>query len=186
MPKHPQHDEDEVVYESDITETDDNSLKNKIDKLKKELAQSKEDMRKNLDDFQRAKADFVNMRKRDKENNEDFLKYAKEGVITDFLPVVDSFEMAFANKDAWNEAPENWRKGIEHIYNQLITTLSNHGIKEDNPLGEKFDPNIHEAISMIPVEKEDDDHKVIQVMQKGYKINDKIIRPARVIVGEFK
>jgi len=100
--------------------------------------------------------------------------------------VIDSFNVAFANKEAWNKVDENWRKGVEHIYNQMNMIFEEYGVKPMGEVGENFDPNIHESVEMIPTDKKDEDHKVSEVIQKGYKLGDRVIRPARVNLYEFK
>jgi len=188
MTKH-QNDDDnnDVVFEDTAPEESERvDLQSKIKSLKEELGGVREDMRKQLDDFQRAKADFINMRKRDKESSEDFLKYAKESVIADLLPVLDSFDMAFGNKEAWEKAPPDWRMGVEYIYKQLISVVEAHGISQYEPEGKTFDPNEHDAIETEKTEAEKDDHKIIKVIQKGYKLNGKLIRPAKVKILVFE
>lgn len=174
---------DDVEIE-DITEED--STSTKIKNLKKQLKEVQKEKTDLLTELQKAKADFVNMRKRDEVTNKEFVKYAKEGVIADMLPVLDSFDMAMGNKDAWEKAPAEWRTGVEYIYNQLISSLEAHGLTSVNPEGNDFNPNQHEALEMIPTEKEDEDNKIIKVIQKGYKMGEKLVRPAKVKVAEYK
>jgi len=191
MSKKHQHNDDEkdVVLEPE-TDTDmlagdsDNSAQSKLKKLKKELAQVKAEKLEVLTDLQKAKADFINMRKRDEEGNREFVKYAKEGVIADIIPVLDSFDMAFSNKESWESVSKEWRVGVEYIYNQLLSVLTNNGVTELNPMGEEFNPNLHDALEMVSTEDSKDDNKIIAVVQKGYKIGDKIIRPAKVKVAQ--
>jgi molecular chaperone GrpE len=172
---------DDVELE-DITEED--SVSTKIKNLKKDLASVKKEKIELLTELQKAKADFVNMRKRDEVVNKDFVKYAKEAVISDILPVLDSFDMAMGNKEAWEKAPQEWRVGVEYIYNQLISILDQHGLTPVDPTGEQFNPSIHEALEMVPVENKDEDGKIISVIQKGYVMGEKTVRPAKVKVGE--
>ena len=181
-------DSDVTIDDTDETLEYDNETvsADKIKKLKKDLAQVRAEKMQYLTDLQKAKADFINMRKRDEEGNKDFVKYAKENVILDIIPVLDSFDMAFSNKEAWNKVSSEWRTGVEYIYNQLLGVLANHGVTTFNPLGVDFSPQIHEAVEMVPVTDMKDDHKVIVVIQKGYKMGEKIIRPAKVKVGQIK
>ncbi len=139
-----------------------------------------------LEDWQRAKADFINAKKRNEEELRDYKKYAQEGLIEELLPVLQSFEIAFGNKEAWEKADKNWRTGVEYIYNQLRGVLESNGLKEINPLGLAFDPMRDEAIEFVPVEKESDAHMVVNVIQKGYELGGKAIRAPKVKVGEFK
>jgi molecular chaperone GrpE len=158
------------------------TVKELREKLKKALAEKQE----YLDGWQRAKADFVNARKRDEEGRKEMVKYASEEILSELIPVLDSFTMAFANKEAWEKVDKNWRMGVEYIYSQLGNTLDSHGLKAYDPKGEKFDPMKHSAVASIPVTDESQDHVVLEVLQKGYILNDKIIRPAQVKIGEYK
>ena len=105
------------------------------------------------------------------------------------LPLADSFHMAMANKAVWEQADENWRKGIEGINSQLLQILKDNGVVPVDPSGEAFDPARHEAIGTTEVEDNEID-KVVMVMQQGYEmtLGDKteLIRPARVTTGVKK
>lgn len=152
------------------------------EKLKKAIAEKQE----YLDGWQRAKADLVNARKRDEEEKRDFVKFANEGLVNDIIPALDSFDMAFANKETWEKVDKNWRVGVEYIYSQLIAALQNNGVSVVDPLGQPFDPNRDNSVELVSVEKKEEDGKVVTVLQKAYILNGKIIRPSRVKVGEYK
>jgi molecular chaperone GrpE len=169
--------DDSVVAEENAQEM----IKNLREKLKKAVAEKQE----YLDGWQRAKADFSNANKRNQEMLRDSISLANEGLIEELLPTLQSFEMAFANKEAWEKVDKNWRIGVEFIYNKLKDTLAAHGLKEINPFNQKFDAKEHEAVKYEPVQKESDDHKVISVIEKGYALGTKLLRPAKVIVGEY-
>ena len=104
----------------------------------------------------------------------------------DFLPVLDSFDMAMGNTEAWNAVDQNWRVGVEYIYSQLKTTLDNHGISAIDAVNVEFDPNLHEPMKTEDADDASLDHKIAQIIQKGYKMGDKVIRPARVVVWKVK
>lgn len=146
-----------------------------IKKLKEKLKDAEAKTKENMDGWQRAQADFVNLRKRDEDAKIDFLKFANAGLMTELIPVLDSFTLAEAHSGA----------DLLPLHKQLINILKSNGLEESNPLGEKFDPNFHEAIGMIKTDKPDEDHKILEVLQKGYIMNGKSIRPAKVKVGEF-
>ncbi len=139
-----------------------------------------------LNGWQRAKADFANAKKRMDENMIEYRKLASEGLIEDLIPVLQSFEMAFANKDAWEKADKNWRAGVEYIHGQLKSVLEQNGLKEVNPLGEEFNPNRDEAIEFVPVTDPAQSNKIVGVVSKGYSLNGKGIRAPKVKVGEVK
>ena len=146
-----------------------------IKKLKQKLKDAESKTKENLDGWQRAQADFLNLRKRDEEAKLEFLKFSKADLILEIIPVLDSFTQAMSHG----------QKEAEPIYNQLIQILKASGLEESNPVGETFDPKKHEAISMVSVETKENDHKVIEVLQKGYTLSDKVLRPAKVRVGEY-
>jgi molecular chaperone GrpE len=162
------------------------NLKEKLDKLRTKLKEAEAEKQKYLDGWQRAQAEFVNLRKRDEESKKEFVKFATENLVAELLSVVDSFSMAFSNKEAWEKVDKNWRSGVEYIYSQLINILKEHGLEEFNPLGEVFDPAKHQALENVPVEEKEKDHTIVDVIQKGYILHGKVVRPAKVKVGELK
>ena len=103
------------------------------------------------------------------------------------LTVLESFDMAFMNKEQWNAVPQNWRVGVEYIHSQLVKILDDNGLKEFVPkIGDKFDAKDHVAEDVTPVEKESEDGLIKEVKKKGYIMNGKIIIAPKVVVGEFK
>lgn len=157
-----------------------------VKKLKEKLKQCLKERQEYLNGWQRAKADFINARKEEEKTRKEFVQFAKEDVLFQLLPVVDSFELAFANKDAWKKTDSNWREGIEHIYSQLMDMLKENGLSQVEPRGEVFNPNLHESVGSVPTSEINKDGKIVDVVQKGYTLNGKIIRPARVRVRKFK
>ena len=160
----------------------------KMKQLRQKLAKCDEEKRQILEDAAREKADFLNARRRlETERAQDKIRYTKKHIEA-LLPLCDSFEMARSNKDAWESASENWRKGIEGIHTQLQQLIESYGVSEIAADGADFDPYKHEAIGMTPVTDKMLDHKVIHVLQKGYEISVdgtmEVIRPARVSTGE--
>lgn len=147
-----------------------------IKKLKEKLKLAEEKAKEYLNDLQRAKADFVNLRKRDEEGKVEFLKFAKSDVLGELMPVLDALELAVSHGE----------KGVEAIQKLFLQTLAKHGLEVSSPLGESFDPSFHEAIGMIETGKKEEDHKILEVVQKGYILSGKTLRPAKVRVGEFK
>ncbi|TSC67744.1 MAG: molecular chaperone GrpE [Parcubacteria group bacterium Gr01-1014_73] len=173
--------DDSVVAEEAAAET--------IKKLREKLKATQKERDEYLTGWQRAKADLINARQRDEADKKEFVKFANERLIDGLIPVLDSFELAFNNKDSWEKADKkadkNWRAGVEFIYNQLKKALTDVGLAEINPLGEKFDPNRDEVASYEPVESESDEHKILAVSQKGYLLNGRPMRPPKVRVGEY-
>lgn len=162
-----------------------------IKKLKAKLKEAEAEKRTALEDLQRAKADFLNARRR---LEEDRLRDRERGVIShieDLIPLCDSFEMAMSNKETWEKIDAVWRKGVEGIYAQLGSILASNKVEAVSPLGEPFDPTKHEALSTALVAKAEENDTIVNVIQKGYVIkkndgNTEVIRPARVIIGHFE
>jgi molecular chaperone GrpE len=133
------------------------------------------------DAWLRAKAETENLRRRAQEDIAKAHKYAAEKFATEMLPVKDSLEAALATENA---TAENLRSGVELTLKQLVAAFEKSGLAEINPLGEKFDPHKHQAISAL--EDEGEPNRVLNVLQKGYGLNDRVIRPALVVVSKAK
>ncbi len=170
--------DDSVVAEEAMGDT--------IKKLREKIKKLESEKQEYLTGWQRAKADMVNARQRDEAERKDFIKYANEGLISNLISVLDSFDMAMGNKEAWEKADKNWRVGVEYIYSQLIKVLTENGLTEINPMNEKFDNAKHEAVSYEPVTDEKLDHMIVGVIQKGYSLNGKLLKVPKVKVAEFK
>ncbi len=134
-----------------------------------------------LDGWQRSRAEFANYKKRILKENSEIHQVARGEVIKLYLDIVDDLDRALHDRPATDEG-EAWANGIEIIFQKLRSRLEAEGVKPMNPLGEDFDPNIHEAL----IKEENDDYesgKIIEVMQEGYWIGDKVLRPAQVRVA---
>lgn len=178
--------EEEFVFDEDADEEGNGNPAATIKKLRQRIKELEEKNTEYLTGWQKERADSVNLRKRLEEEKKDFAKFAKEDITTELMQVLDSFESAFKNKEAWEKVDKNWRVGVEYIHTQLVNILANHGVSVINPLGEKFDPQRDEAIEMIATENKEDDHKIVEVVSIGYKLHDKIIRAPKVKVGEYR
>lgn len=181
----PSDDADTGVDSDNATDSFGKNPTDKIEKLKKDLAEALAQKQEYLDGWQRSKADYINLKKRSEEERAGIRDYATEDFALAVIPVIDSFEMAFKNEKALEAVPKVWTEGVKFIYNQLVTTLSDYGVKAINPLGEMFDVNKHTAQEMVKVEAEADNGKIVEVIQKGYEFKTKIIRHAVVKVGEM-
>lgn len=171
--------------ELDFSEEEEN-LGALVKKLRERLKNAEEKAQEYLTGWQKERADSVNARKRMEDEKNEFAKFANENLVMEILPALDSFDLAMADKKSWAELPQEWTKGIEYIYTQLLSGLEAHGVKRIYPLHEKFDPSRDEALAIISVEREEDNHRVIEIIQPGYSFNGRVVRTAKVRVGELK
>ena len=151
-------------------------------KLREKLAIAVKEKQEYLDGWQRIKAEFANAKKIEKEEKERFVKFAEENLLEELIPVLDSFDMATANKAAWEALPAQWRQGMEYVRSQLLGILEAHGLTAIDPQGAVFDPREHSAVAEIPSEKEEESGRVAEVLQRGYSLSGKVLRPAQVKV----
>jgi len=131
----------------------------------------------------RLRAEVENNRKRAERDVENAHKYALKGFVEKLLPVIDSMEMGLAAAISENATPESIREGSELTMNMFTQVLERSGLQQINPLGEKFDPERHQAISMVEI-KDAESNSVIEVMQIGFLLNDRLIWPAMVVVAK--
>lgn len=154
---------------------------NDIDQ-EKESANLAEDFEKKFEDlndsYLRLHAEFDNYRRRTMKEKADLLKTGNEKAILGVLTIVDDFERALPN------IPDDAREGVELIYSKFLNFLAQNGVKEIDALGETFDTEKHEAITTVPAQSEDQKDKIIDCIQKGYTLNDKVIRFPKVIVAK--
>lgn len=153
---------------------------NGTEDLKKKLAEGEKKVAEYLAGWQRARADFLNYKKEEMERMEVFLKYASEEFILKILPILDNFDLAERKLPEDSKNNEDI-KGLLQIKTQLSDFLKNEGVEEIKTIGEKFDPNLHEAIEEVEL-KNKDSGIIIEEVQKGYKINGRLLRPAKVKV----
>ena len=180
-------DTSEVVYDADIDSDNMSDPKEKIAKLKEKIKKLTTEKDEYMNGWQRERADFVNYKKRSEEERKDYIKFANENLLEEMLTVLESFDMAFMNKEQWNSVPQNWRVGVEYIHSQLVKILDENGLKELVPkVGDKFDVKLHVAEEVIKVEDEKEDGVIKEVKKKGYIMNGKIIIAPKVVVGEYK
>ena len=129
----------------------------------------------------------MNYKKDEEVRRKDAMRLMQEKITTELLPIMDSYDMAFANKEAWEKVDKNWRVGVEYIHQQLLKVLADHGMQEIVvSVGDTFDPTVHQPMSMVQCSEQSKDHTIASIVQKGYRVGERIIRPARVTVFEFK
>ena len=166
---------EEKEQEEGLDENNENVL-NEFDKLEGELLELK-------DKYLRLYSEFENYRKRTLKEKEDLRKTANESLMSDLLPVVDDFERAQKANENQQEA-EPIKEGFSLIYNKMLNITTQKGLKPmKTEKGDDFDDEKHEAITQMPVEEEDLKGKIVDVVEKGYYLNDKVIRFAKVVIG---
>lgn len=167
---------DGLIDDAESSDAGQQTPEEKVEALEAELAKEKKE-------YLFLMAEFDNYRKRVNKEKAEIIRNGSEKVLTGLLPIVDDFERGLrAIQDAGEE--DAVRQGMELIYNKLIRFLESNGVKAMDSTGADFDPDLHEAIASIPAPAEDLKGKVIDTTQKGYMINDKVLRHAKVAVGE--
>jgi len=172
-----------------VESTDDGEAlptKDVVKKLRDEMKIIRKEKEDYLTGWQRAKADYINLQKELDLARINISILVKEKMTDKLLPALDSFEMAFSNKDHWEKIDKDWQDGITSIYQQLISGLVASGIEKIDQNNIPFDPNIHQSISITTTEDKSKDHTVEKVLQVGYKIGERVIRPAKVVIYEYK
>jgi molecular chaperone GrpE len=152
-------------------------------KSEKEIEKLKEQIEELNDKYLRLYSEFDNYRKRTAKERIELQKSASKDLIVALLPVLDDFERAIKAFEEHNLSDEA-KKGIELIYNKLMTTLKQRGLEPMDAQGKDFDTDYHEAITEIPAPAEDMAGKVVDVVQRGYLLNGKVLRYAKVVVGK--
>ncbi len=188
---HDIHKEDEIVAEDTILpedteidlEDEEEQLGDKLKNLRKKLAECEAEKQQYLADLQRTRADFLNSKRRLEEQVARDKERATDKILAELLIVADSFDIAMGDKAQWEALDQKWRSGIEAIHAKLQSILRGNNVIAIDPTGTAFNPEEHEAVSNTPVSDDAHVDTIVAVLQKGYKRNDDIIRPARVVVG---
>ena len=157
-----------------------------VKKLKEKIKTLEKEKQEYMDGWQRERADLINYKKRVENEKVEIVKYANENLLEEITQVLDSFEMAFSNKEAWEKVDKNWRVGVEYIHTQLLKILDENNFTAMNPLHEKFDPKFHIAMEHVSTDDEKKDGMIIEVKKKGYILNGRVMKPAQVVVAEYK
>lgn len=167
-----------------IIENTDQSPAEKLKELREKLKKCEMEKMEYLSGWQRAKADFVNAQREEEERRADFAGFVEAKIINDFLPVLDSLEMAMKDKD-WQTLDKTWQDGIKCLHSQFTDILKGYDVEEIKIMGERFDPAKHEAIGEVSASEEKEDGMVAEEIRKGYKIRNKIIRPTQVKINKY-
>ncbi len=159
------------------------SIEEKLRHYKEKLHICQKERQEYLDGWQRAKADYLNSKRRMEEEREQDRTRNTARFIETLLPLCDSFEIALRSTVSESETKNEWRTGLEQVYQQLLTVMRTYHVDTLTPLGETFDPHRHEAVSELPVTDPAQHHIILNVLQNGYTIGEHLIRPATVVVG---
>ena len=174
---------EEILEDHVENEISESELNDVPDELNEQMTVLQAELAKSQDKYLRLAAEFDNYRKRTLREKTDLIQTAGESLLKDILPFVDDFERGI--EVATNaEDMDAVRSGMDLIYSKLIDFLTNHGVKEIKTMNEPFDADWHDAVTNIPVPSDDMKGKIVDVIQKGYTLNDKIIRYPKVVVGE--
>ena len=148
-----------------------------------ELAEAKAALEEMENKYLRVQAEMANIQKRNAKERQDAAKFRAQSLATELLPVIDNLERALAIEVA-DEQGKNLKKGIEMVMETFNAALKSEGIDVIDPLNESFDPNYHQAVQTVPVEDGQTSETVVQVLQKGYDLKGRVLRPAMVIVAQ--
>ena len=177
----PEEIETEILEETKELEQD-TKINNEMLKLEEEIRALTAENKTLAEKVKLTQADLINYRKRKDEETANTLKYANQDIIKDLINVKDNFERALNNKNVSEEVAK-YLSGFEMIYANLKTILENYGVTEINRLGEVFNPNEEQALLTECVEDKEDE-VVLEVLLKGYKLKDRVIRPASVKINQ--
>ena len=190
MSKKSKQEKIENLTEDTTKEQQDDTVKEEVDinkvmeDLNNQIVTLENDKAELTNKVKLAQADLVNYRVRKDEEVYGLLKYANKELILEILPIVDNFERAISNeKENVSDDIKKYYDGIHMIYNSLNDTLKKFGVEEINRVGQIFDPKEEEAILMAN-EEDKEDEEVLEVFQKGYRLKDRVIRPARVKINQ--
>lgn len=179
----PQDMENTEVLSDQETEAQEIADGTEIEEQIDEKEKLREDLAKEKKEYLFLMAEFDNFRKRTLKEKSEIIRNAGENVLKGLLPIVDDFERGLKAAEKADNA-EVANEGMQLIYNKLVKYLAANGVKEFDPADDIYDADKHEAISVVPVPEEDKKGKILDTVEKGYMINDKVLRHAKVVVGQ--
>ncbi len=175
--------EQETAQEAATEEESKEPELSEVEKLAKDLEDAKAELEKQKKEYLFLLAEFDNFRKRTLKEKSDLVKNAAEKAMLDILPVVDDFERALQAMHDSSDL-ESVKEGVDLIYNKFVKYLENNGVKAIDSNNADFNTEFHEAVTTFPASDESQKGKVIDTVQKGYMINDKVLRHSKVVVGQ--
>ncbi len=179
---------DDVNSQEDVQASEESTAQNETEEVNEsdnsaEIEKLKEKCETMHNDYLRLYADFDNYKKRMLKEKAELIKSAGENIFNNILPLIDDFERALKAMETATDT-DSVKEGVDLIYNKFISFLSQNGVKAIDTEAKEFDTDFHEAIARIPAPTEELKGKVIDCTQKGYTLNEKVIRYAKVVVGE--
>lgn len=175
---------DEMLYEETDESGHEQHAGAKMKDLRKQLVEAKRERDEYLVGWQKAKADYINLQKESEKARVSMRSHMRKENVYELLPVIDSFQMAMAG-EAWESVESNWRVGVEYIYQQLWKVMEEYGVSEIQDTNIPFEPQLHEPMEIETITDESQNDQVLAIIQKGYRMGDTIIRPAKVKVGKL-
>jgi molecular chaperone GrpE len=176
MTEQEQANPDEAIVAEAEEETD------SLQKLRQELAEAKEEAGKNWDLYLRERADLENARKRHQRDREEAIRFANDRLLREMIPVLDNLERAVGHAEQGDDDSQGLLEGVNMTINQFRKVLEDFGVKPINALGEDFDPNLHQAMGHVET-TDQAPNTVTSEFQKGYLLNDRLLRPSLVMVA---
>ncbi len=194
LEKGEKHEENEVEQVEEFLPEDveieigeeEESMGTKLKNLREKLSACEDEKRNHLEEIQKIRADFLNSRRRLEEQLALDKERATDKILYELLNLVDSFDTAMIDKELWETIDKKWRIGIEGIHAKLLALLKSNNVIPTDPTGLQFNPAEHEAVSNANVNDDAQVDTIIAVLQKGFKRNDSVMRPAKVVVGVKK
>lgn len=168
--------------EQTAAEADAPAEETQTEMLEKQLKELQERLEEKENKLLRVQADFENYKRRARLDLEVAEKYRSQRIISDFLPALDNFERAL-QIDPDNEQTKSLLQGMEMVHRQILEALKNEGVEQIPSVGEQFDPNMHQAVMQVEDEAYES-NAVVEELQKGYKLKDRVIRPSMVKVNQ--
>lgn len=187
-PKDKKKEEEELIdsnIENKEQETEDSVKKEKQEEesFEKQLENANAQIEDLKDKYLRLSAEFDNYRKRTIKEKAELIKTGGEKVISSILPILDDLERAIKNMET-SEDVATMKEGVELIYNKFLKVLHENGVQKIETDGKDFDTDYHEAIALVPAPTEEQKGKILDCVQNGYTLNDKVVRHAKVVVGQ--
>lgn len=174
--------EEEATLDEETREEAEEELSEE-EKLEKDLENARKEIEEQHDKYLRLSAEFDNYRKRTMKEKAELIKNGGEKTITAILPILDDFERALKTMETSDDV-KAMREGIELIYNKFLKVLAQEGLHKIETDGQEFNTDYHEAIALVPAPAKDQKGKILDCVQPGYQLNDKVIRHAKVVVAQ--